>query len=60
MVLNTMGLLFMILNNQTKFPDWKECRIFMANPKSIIERVVKYNIHTLKKAVVKKVEQIIK
>ena len=32
----------------------------MANPKSIIERVVKYNIHTLKKAVVKKVEQIIK
>ena len=58
MVKNTLSVLFMILNNQTKVPEWKDCKIQMASPKAVILRIVSYNIHSLKGSVVKKVKQV--
>ena len=58
MVKNTLSVLFMILNNQTKVPEWKDCLVGMNNPKALILRVVSYNLYSLKRIVVKKVEQV--
>ena len=58
MVKNTLSVLFMILNNQTKVPEWKDCLGGMNNPKALILRVVSYNLYSLKRIVVKKVEQV--